>query len=182
MLLLMKPVTRLALTLLPFVLSACGWVPLPEQRANDFRFTNSSVRPAPGQVAYMIDDQLALSMLDLPPLPYRSVTLDARLSYAGQIPLQLEIFASSTRPECPTVESTLPGYGPALLCPGPAGGQVVGEVVLEPGGSTAIHLEGPALDQALRAGRLYLGLRLLGAQPAANELIYVSGIRFNARL
>ena len=170
-------------TALALLLSGCGWISLPEQRANDFYFTNSSVRLTPGQVAYMVDNQLALANIKPPALPYRAVTIDAEVSSAGRMPrVRLEIFAAADRPVCPLVESTLSGFGPALLCGGPAGGQAVGEVNLYAGKSSALHLEGRALDQALRAGKLYLGVRLLEGQPEANTLIYVRKIRFNSRL
>ena len=169
--------------LLASLLGACGLVTLPEQRASDFVFTNSSVQVTPGQVAYLEDEQLSAGKIKPPKLPYKSVTIDAALIYEGTSPLlQIEVFASATRPACPLVASDLPGFGAGLLCEGPAGGQAVGEALLKPFESRPLHLEGRALDEAMRAGKLYLGIRLLSGQPGSNELIYVRNIRFNTKL
>lgn len=173
----------IALVLLAPILGACGWLPLPEQTAPDFQFTNSSIKVTAAQVAYMTENQLGAGRLNIPPLPYSAVTIDASLVDRGQgTQMRLEIFAAAERPNCPSVASTLPGYSPALLCTGPDAGQRVGEVVLKQGVSTPLHLEGAVLAQALRSKSLYLGLRLLDGTPGINTFIDVSNIRLHAWL
>ncbi|ULH16266.1 hypothetical protein MF271_06565 [Deinococcus sp. KNUC1210] len=172
-----------ALFLLAPVLGACGWIPLPEQTAQDFYFTNSSIQVTPAQVAYMSENQLDTGRLNVPSLPYNTVSIDAELNYQGQgTSMRLEIFAAAKRPDCPSVNSTLPGFSAALVCTGPETGQRVAEVLLNPGVSTPLHLEGTMLAQAVRAKSLYLGIRLLSGTPGNNALIFVSKIRLHAWL
>jgi hypothetical protein len=173
-----------SLLLISLLLSACGWIPLPEQRGNDFYFTNSTVRATPGQVVYTFDNQFRLLSGALPPLPYRHVSVDARLyarSSAG-LPVRLQFFVAATRPECRQVAATLAGFNPALVCEGPASGQPVGETVLLAGAGGDIHLEGPVLEQALNSRTLYLGVRVLEGRPTDNQIIDVTHIRLRARL
>ncbi|GGQ94844.1 hypothetical protein [Deinococcus ruber] len=169
-----------ALFLLAPVLGACGWIPLPAQSAPDFYFTNSSVQVTPAQVAYMSENQLDAGRLSIPSLPYSTITIDADLEYQGKgAAMRLEIFAAAERPNCPSVNSTLPGYSPALLCTGPEAGQRVAEVLLNTGTRTPLHLEGAVLAHALRAKTLYLGIRLLSGNPGNNAVIYVTNIHLH---
>ncbi|WP_293909506.1 hypothetical protein [Deinococcus sp.] len=175
----MNPVIRLALPLLPLLLSACGWISLPEQRVSDFSFTVSGLNLTPGQVAYLPYNQL--EGVRLPPalLPYNGVSGGADLTYRGQTPeLRLELFGASFRPVCPLV--MVAGVGVSLVCDGPAGGQVLSELTLHPGESTRLRLGGP--DQAVRGGALYLGVRLLEGQFRPGERVDVTGGVLGARL
>lgn len=170
------------LTLVP-LLASCGLIPLPERTQPDFTFINT-LEPGeirPGMVAYMIQNQM--EYLTLPALPYRDMSMDAKLTYLGASgSLRLQVFVAAQRPDCPVVQSRREGYGDALLCPGPGGGQMLAEVVLTPHRAVPVRLEGRVLDQAIRNRQLYLGVRLLEGQTTPDETMHVSEIRINGRL
>ncbi|PTA67069.1 hypothetical protein [Deinococcus arcticus] len=175
---------RLLPLLLCPLLGACGLVPLPEVEGRDFYFVNTVPNLQPHEVAYMDTNQL--DYLTLPPAKYQRVTMDAVLVPSGPIPeARVQIFASPTRPDCPTVAPPAdnPGdLGSALRCSGPAGGQQLTEVALKRGTATPIHLEGAALDEAIRSRKLYIGVRLLSREDTFGAVVWVRQIRVRARL
>ncbi|MVN85840.1 hypothetical protein GO986_03570 [Deinococcus sp. HMF7620] len=174
---------RLLLLLCP-LFGACGLVPLPEVEARDFYFTNTVPDLQPHEVAYMDTNQL--DFLSLPSAKYRHVTVDAVLTPSGPVPdARVQIFASPTRPSCPVVqppEDSPNDLSAALRCDGPAGGQLLAEVGLQRGTQTLVHLEGAALEEALRRRQLYIGVRLLSRENTYGAVVWVRQIRVRARL
>ena len=131
----------------------------------------------------MDDDQL--NRLKLPALPHRRTNVDAQLIYRGSAPqVRLEPFMSASRPSCPVVRppASLAGYGNALRCGRPAGGQPLTEVALRPNQAVPMHLEGTVLDQGLKAGTLYIGLRILEGQQRLYDRVDVTQTRIRTRL
>ncbi|MBZ9714193.1 hypothetical protein [Deinococcus multiflagellatus] len=173
---------RLLPLLLSPLLGACGLVPLPEVQAQDFYFVNTVPNLQPHEVAYMDTNQL--DHLTLPRARYRHVTLDAVLTPEGPVTeARVQIFASATRPSCPVVPPLIDWpTGDALRCDGPAGGQQLTEVTLGRGTDTPIHLEGAALDEAIRGGQLYIGVRLLSREDTQGAVVWVRQIRVRARV
>ncbi|MFD1730933.1 hypothetical protein ACFSC4_07330 [Deinococcus malanensis] len=166
--------------LLP-LLGSCGVIPLPETTVPDFHFLYAVNDLRPAEVLYMADNQL--DYLEIPPLPYRGITFDALLVSRGADPVvRLQVFASASRPQCPVVPSTVPDHGDALRCPGPAGGEALTEVALRPHEGTQVRLKGEQLDQSVRTGRLYLGIRVLEGAPQATDRVDVVQIRVQGRL
>lgn len=175
---------RLLPLLLSPLLGACGLVPLPEVQAQDFYFVNTVPNLQPHEVAYMDTNQL--DHLTLPRARYRHVTMDAVLTPEGPVTeARVQIFASATRPDCPRVAppaNTPSDLSGALRCNGPAGGQQLAEVALKRGTDTPIHLEGAALDEAVRGGALYIGVRLLSREDTQGAVVWVRQIRVRARV
>ena len=174
---------RLALISTGFLLDACALLPAQERSAPDFNFLNPLADVRPSEVIYMDDDQL--SRLNLPALPYQGTMVDAQLIYRGNAPqVRLELFVSASRPNCLLVRppASVTGYGNALRCSGPAGGQPLTEVTLRPNQAVPMRLEGAVLDQGLRAGMLYIGLRMLEGQQRLYDRVDVTQIRIRTRL
>lgn len=172
---------RFGLWMLIPLLTGCGLVQLPEQSAQDFYATNGSFAVTPAQVSYGSDNQL--QVVNVPGLPYSRATVDATITYRGQSKVvRFEVFASAKRPDCPVIASGLDNFSPALVCEGPATGQVVGEIALIPNVVTPLHLEGAVLAQGLRAKTLYIGLRVLEGKAGINEYLEIRQIKLRAWL
>lgn len=168
---------------LPLLVASCGIITLPEQQLKDFHFIN--IVPAdqlkPSMVGYIIENQI--QFMNIPNLPYTGMNLDAALTYKGAAPfLRVQIFVASSRPNCPVIFSTKVGYGNGLLCDGPAGGNMLLEVVLNKDQVTPIHLSNSVLDKAIQDKQLYLGMRLLAGTTTPDEWIEVTQIKINGRL
>ena len=170
------------LLLLAPLLGACGWIPLPEQRAEDVNFSFSGIPFAPGQVAYL-PGNLAASLGRLPlGLPVRNVSVDADLTYRANLsasPVHFELFAVARLPACRTF--TIASGLSTLLCLGPSGGRFVGEVVMQPGQTVHVRLKDQVFAAAARNQTLYMGVRILDGITGPNEFFTASNIRFNAR-
>ena len=178
-----RPTKLLALVYTTSLLGACALLPVQERSAPDFNFLNSVADVRPSEVIYMDDDQL--NRLKLPALPHRRTNVDAQLIYRGSAPqVRLEPFMSASRPSCPVVRppASLAGYGNALRCGRPAGGQPLTEVALRPNQAVPMHLEGTVLDQGLKAGTLYIGLRILEGQQRLYDRVDVTQTRIRTRL
>lgn len=172
---------KLKLLLLLPLLASCGVIPLPETAVPDFDFLYAVNDLKPAEVLYMAENQL--DRLEIPRLPYQNISFDALLVSRSAAPLvRLQVFASASRPLCPVVSSGIPGYGNALRCTGPSGGQALAEVTLRPHEPTPVVLQGDQLDQSFRTGRLYLGIRVLEGAPRATDRVEVVQIRARGRL
>ena len=78
--------------------------------------------------------------------------------------------------------ASLAGYGNALRCGRTVGGQPLTEVTLRPNQPLPDAWERPVLDQGLRAGTLYIGLRILEGQQRLYDRVDVTQIRIRTRL